>query len=182
MNHADHVRLLRDAVPAGGRWADLGSGGGAFTLALADCLGPQGEIYSIDKDAAALREQARIMHARFPEVRVHYLTADFTRPLHLPPSDGSAALLDGIVMANALHYVEPERKLPVVQALRASLQPGGRLVLVEYNVDRGNYWVPYPLSYPRWEALARQAGFTTTRLLARAPSSFLNEFYSAVSE
>jgi hypothetical protein len=36
---------LRDGVPEpGGVWADLGSGEGAFTLALADLLGPGGRI------------------------------------------------------------------------------------------------------------------------------------------
>ena len=41
----------------GGTWADFGSGTGAFTLALADLIGPQGSIYSVDKDRGSLREQ-----------------------------------------------------------------------------------------------------------------------------
>ncbi|MEO7001818.1 MAG: class I SAM-dependent methyltransferase, partial [Ktedonobacterales bacterium] len=86
MEHADHVRLLRNGVPnQGGVWADLGSGTGAFTLALADLLGPTAMIYSADRDRSALREQERAMQARFPSVTVHYLTADFTEPLELPP-------------------------------------------------------------------------------------------------
>src|SRR5690554_4106120 len=41
MNHQDHVNLLRPGVPAtGGVWADFGAGTGAFTLALAELLGP----------------------------------------------------------------------------------------------------------------------------------------------
>jgi precorrin-6B methylase 2 len=43
-------------LQAGGTWADLGSGGGAFTLALADLIGPQGVIYSMDRDRYALQE------------------------------------------------------------------------------------------------------------------------------
>ncbi|TMD25838.1 MAG: class I SAM-dependent methyltransferase, partial [Chloroflexi bacterium] len=51
MNHEDHVRLLRKGiVEPGGVWADFGSGAGAFTLALADLLGTEGSIYSVDKD------------------------------------------------------------------------------------------------------------------------------------
>ena len=51
MNHNDHVNLLRKGIPEkGGLWADLGSGTGAFTLALADLIGSTGHIYSIDKD------------------------------------------------------------------------------------------------------------------------------------
>ena len=37
MDHNDHVLLLAKGIPTqGGVWADLGSGAGAFTLALAD--------------------------------------------------------------------------------------------------------------------------------------------------
>ena len=51
MDHEDHVYLLRGGVPGvGGVWADLGSGRGAFTLALADLIGRTGHIYSVDKD------------------------------------------------------------------------------------------------------------------------------------
>ena len=173
MNHADHVRLLRDGVSApGGVWADLGSGGGAFTLALADLIGPSGEIYSIDKDGGALREQARLMQERFPAVKAHYRAADFTRPLDLPP-------LDGIVMANALHFLREKER--VVRSVRETLKTGGRLLLVEYNVDQGNLWVPHPIAYPAWEALARHCGFARTRQLATVPSRFLREIYSAES-
>jgi ubiquinone/menaquinone biosynthesis C-methylase UbiE len=173
MDHTDHVRLLRAGVPGpGGVWADFGSGTGAFTLALADLIGPSGHIYSVDVDETALREQKRALRARFPHVTVDYVVADFTGPLALPP-------LDGVVMANSLHFVR--EKSPVLQHLRGFLRPGGRFILVEYNADRGNAWVPYPLSYATWESLARRNGFTRTRLLATVSSRFLNEIYSAIS-
>src|SRR5579859_2029105 len=173
MNHEDHVRLLRGGVPGpGGVWADLGSGSGAFTLALADLIGPSGEIYSVDKDRGALREQEQTMRARFPETTVHYLTADFTQRLDLPP-------LDGVVMANSLHF--QRQKDALLQQVRNYLKPDGRLILVEYNADRGNMWVPYPLSYSVWEALARQNGFSKTTLLTTQPSRYLGEMFSALS-
>jgi SAM-dependent methyltransferase len=173
MNHYDHVRLIRDGVAgAGNVWADLGSGEGAFTLALADLLGAGGYVYSVDTDARALREQRAALQARFPAVTVEQRTADFTKPLELPP-------LDGVVMANSLHF--QRHKEPTLQQVRAMLKPGGRLVLVEYNADKGNWWVPYPLSYPTWEALAQANGFAQTRLLTTQPSRFLREIYSALS-
>jgi ubiquinone/menaquinone biosynthesis C-methylase UbiE len=172
MTHDDHVRLLRDGVAPGGVWADLGSGWGAFTLALADLLGSGARIYSVDKDVGALREQERAMRERFPDRAVTYLHADFTHPLDLSP-------LDGVVMANALHF--QRAKEGVLALIRGYLKPGGRLVLVEYNADRGNPWVPYPLSYVTWEALAQRSGFVETRLLAMVPSRFLREIYSALS-
>jgi len=173
MNHADHVHLLREGVHApDGLWADFGSGRGAFTLALADLLTPSGQIYSVDQDAAALRAQRQAVDARFPGITVHYRVADFTTPLDLPP-------LDGIVMANALHFVRD--KGPALDRIRGYLKDGGHLLIVEYDTDRGNQWVPFAFSYTTWERLARQQGFTATRRLHTVPSSFLGQFYSAVS-
>lgn len=172
MDHADHVALIRAGIDPGGVWADLGSGTGAFTLALADLLGPAGIIYSIDRDRASLREQQRRMRARFPDVEAHYQVADFTAPLDLPP-------LDGIVLANSLHF-QPDAG-PVVARLRDLLRPAGRLLVVEYDTDRGNRWVPYPLSFETWQTLAGQSGYEDTRLLASRPSRFLGAIYAALS-
>jgi SAM-dependent methyltransferase len=173
MQHEDHVALIEDGIDGrGGIWADFGSGSGAFTLALADLLGPESEIYSIDLDRRALRRQQDDLARRFPGTTVHPLVADFTEPLTLPP-------LDGIVMANSLHY--QREKDAVLRHVLGYLKPGGRLILIEYNADRGNHWVPYPLSYPTWEILAGRVGFTGTHLLATRPSRFLGEIYSALS-
>ena len=172
MNHNDHVFLLRKGVPEqGGTWADFGSGGGAFTLALADLIGPQGHIYSVDKDRGSLREQERALRSSFPNIAVEYIAADFTQRLQLPP-------LDGIVMANSLHFVR--KKDPVLQLINSYLRPGGRLLLVEYDTDHGNMWVPYPFSYGTWESLALQNSFVNTQFLARVPSRFFGGMYSAM--
>jgi ubiquinone/menaquinone biosynthesis C-methylase UbiE len=228
MNHADHVNLLRPAgLAPGGTWADLGAGSGAFTLALRELIGPEAEIYAVDKDRGRLDELEQAYRARFGDpARLHLLPADFTRPLA-----GSTALsaglppLDGIVMANSLHFFRD--KETVLRHVRTFLKPGGSLVpprgdalllpprgdalllpprgdallllpprgdalllpprgdalllLVEYNVDRGNPWVPRPLSFETFRALAPRAGFSEPRLLAKHPSRFLREFYSALA-
>lgn len=173
MNHADHVRLIRDGVLEGGRtWADLGSGEGAFTLALADLLGSTGLIYTVDRDGRAIQVQLRALREAFPSVGVTPLVADFTKPLELP-------MLDGIVMANSLHFVRD--KLAALRLIAGYLRPGGRLLLVEYGTDYGNQWVPFPMSFRTWATLAAQAGFRDTKQLASVPSRFLGSIYSAVS-
>jgi ubiquinone/menaquinone biosynthesis C-methylase UbiE len=176
MEHADHVRLLREGIPGpGGVWGDFGSGRGAFTLALAELVGPTSEIYSIDRDASALRYQERVLHDRFPRhpaANLHFLVADYTRRSDLP-------LLDGAVMANTLHF---QRQVDgALQLIQSYLRPGGRLILVEYNTDHGNPWVPYPFSYETWEKIARHNGLVGTRRLATYPSRFMREIYSAAS-
>lgn len=112
------------------------------------------------------------MRTRFPGTRVDYIDADFTQGLNLPP-------LDGVVMANSLHFVR--NKDAVLQLVRGYLKPEGRLLIVEYNADRGNMWVPYPFSYRSWEMLASKNGFSHTQLLTTVPSRFFGEIYSAVS-
>jgi ubiquinone/menaquinone biosynthesis C-methylase UbiE len=171
MEHEDHVSLLRPGVVPGD-WADLGSGWGAFTLALADLLGPGARIHSVDRDAGALRRQREAMERRFPDARVDYLQADFTKPLGLPQ-------LDGVVMANSLHFVRD--KGPVLARVGGLLKPSGRLILVEYDGDHGNQWVPYPLSYRTWERLAPNHGFGETTLLHRVPSRFFGAIYSSLT-
>lgn len=175
MQHADYVALLRGGVPnPGGTWADFGSGQGAYTLALAELIGPGSTLYSIDRDAGVLAAQAKQMASKFPQVQLHQITADFTLPLQpaLPP-------LDGLVMANALHVVPQHEKAAVVKLIKSYLKPGGRWLLVDYNADHGNSWVPYPLAYATWEALARECGFEQVRLVATRPDNFLKEVYSA---
>ncbi len=232
MKHPDHVALLRAAqLPAGGTWADFGAGSGAFTLALRELVGPQAQIYAIDKDAERLGELQREHARRFGSTAsLHVIASDFARSLDLPP-------LDGALMANSLHFFKdadapsglplrsasgtrrppppnestgtssstrlhahtrPRRecvgsgegregvasrrlgKLSLLALIRGYLKPNGTLLLVEYNVDSGNMWVPYPLSFETWRKLAPQAGFSEPRLLATHPSRFLREFYSAV--
>ena len=170
MDHADHVRLLTGGVTSGGTWADLGAGTGAFTLALAELVGPTGEVVAIDRDRGALRDLERALRPGGATVRT--MSADFTKPIELP-------LLDGIVMANSLHFVKD--KLPVLTLVRAMLKRSGRLLLVEYDADRGNTWVPHPMSFDTWRALADANGFSGTRKLASVPSRFLGRIFSAES-
>jgi ubiquinone/menaquinone biosynthesis C-methylase UbiE len=172
MDHADHVALIRDAVRPGETWLELGSGTGAFTLALADVLGPRGTIHSVDQDRGALKAQAAAVEAQFGAVRLDQRTADFTRPLGFSG-------MDGVLMANSLHFVRD--KAPVLALVRSYLAPGGRFVLVEYDADRGNHWVPHPISYTTWLAVAPAAGFNGARLLGRVPSRFLNAIYASVA-
>lgn len=54
-------------------------------------------------------------------------------------------------------------------------------VLVEYDTDRGNAWVPFPVSFRSWTSLAVEAGFRDTRRIASVRSRFLGSIYSVMS-
>jgi SAM-dependent methyltransferase len=187
MDHADHVALLRAGVGdgwpvvrserAGGDmrdgpvWADIGAGSGAFTLALGDLLGPGASVIAVDRDAGALRANARAMAGRFPATRLDLLVADLTVPLALPP-------LDGLVAANSLHFVPRDRQVAVLRMLAGHLRPGGRFVVVEYDADRGNPWVPHPFAGSSWLRMATDADLASPTVHERVPSRFLGAIYS----
>lgn len=174
MNHADHVRLIAPGVPenAGGLWADFGAGTGAFTLALRDVAGPDVEIIAIDRDAGDLRELQRDMERNFPGTLLETRAADFTRPLQLPP-------LDGILAANSLHYVRDQVSL--LRRWCSYLAPAGRLIVVEYDTDHGNHWVPHAISFETFAQIAQEAGFTAPQRIGIQPSRFLGSFFAGLA-
>jgi SAM-dependent methyltransferase len=175
MTHDDHVALLRPGLGGnlgqGGAWADLGAGSGAFTLALAVLLGLAARIHGVDRDARALRRLEREVGSRFP--RVSTLHADFTGDLSLPP-------LDGILMANSLHF-HPDACALLLHAARW-LKPAGRLILVEYDIETPNPWVPHPLPWACFPRSVECAGFTGARLLGTRPSRFHHRVYAAAAD
>ena len=174
MDHNDHVNLLRPAsLTPGGIWADLGSGNGAFTLALRELVGLDATIYAVDKDRSALRVLDDAYQSRFSTSRnLIPLNQDLSRLSDVPP-------LDGVVMANSLHFFKDKEK--ILRHVHGLLKPNGVILLVEYNVDSGNLWVPHPFSFETYRSLAPRAGFNEPRLLAKVPSRFLKEIYSAVA-
>jgi ubiquinone/menaquinone biosynthesis C-methylase UbiE len=172
MDHNDHVNLLRPAdIKPGGSWADLGAGSGAFTFATRELSGATASIYAVDKDRASLNELEQAYIARFGDSQnLNLIAGDFTRALDIPA-------LDGIVMANSLHFFKDKEK--ILRHVSSYLKPNGLLLIVEYNVDSGNPWVPYPFSFETYAKLAQHTNFSEPRLLAKVPSTFLREFYSA---
>lgn len=174
MDHADHVNLIRPAdLDKGGSWADLGAGSGVFTLALREVLGSVATIHAVDKDKSSLEELRREYQIRFGSTNnLHIHTTDFSKTADLQ-------LLDGVLAANSLHYFKDRVK--ILQHIRSFLKPNGKLIVIEYNVDSGNPWVPYPFSFNTFGKLTAQTGFSEPRLLAINPSHFLREFYSAMT-
>ena len=150
------------------RWADLGCGSGLFTRALATLLQPGSTLYAIDRQLAM----------RFPttanHVSIQPIKADFVKQ-DLPIRD-----LDGILMANSLHYVKDKSTL--VRNIRtANLRRQHALLIIEYDTDRPTpIWVPYPLSFMSLQTLFHADGYSTIIRLADRPSVYnRNAIYSA---
>lgn len=168
------VALIRDGVSApGGVWADLGAGTGNFTWALAELLGPSATIYALDRDARAIASQRARLRSDPPAATILPRQADVLHPLELPP-------LDGIMCANLLHFVSDQ--IGLLRRLGEHLRPGGRLLVVEYELSSPIPWAPYPLPFARFETLAQHAGFTApVRVGARRSPSSGRVMYAAVA-
>ena len=174
MQDRDAIALIRAAVTKpGGVWADLGAGSGVFTRALATLLGPTGTVYAVDSDPGSLRDLDLSAPAMAPGAMVRTIVGDFTGPLELPP-------LDGVLIANALHYVPYSDQPTVVRRVASLLTEAAPMVVVEYDRRHANQWVPYPITPAALTALARGAGLRTLTVLGTRPSRYSGTIYSAL--
>lgn len=165
------VALIRnDSLTAAGPqvWADLGCGSGFFTEALASLLPAASTIYAVDKSSPLPAKRAE------PDrVAIQPLRLDFVRD-ELP-----FAHLDGILLANSLHYVQAQ--LAFIQKAQRYLKPRHRFLIVEYDIERANPWVPYPLSYRALQRLFAQAGYQAMQKLhERSPVRGFDKMYAAL--
>ncbi|MBN2366838.1 MAG: class I SAM-dependent methyltransferase [Calditrichaeota bacterium] len=130
MNHQERIDFIREGIQTlSGNWADFGSGTGLFTHAIAEILDTRATIFSIDKSRSSLHKQEQKFNGMQNIPSIHFLYRDFTGSLSLPP-------LKGIIMANALHYIEAKAEL--ISKFLNYLKENGRFILVEYNIVRGN--------------------------------------------
>jgi len=178
MRASEAESLIAAAVhERGGTWADLGAGSGTFTLALAALLGPRGRVYAIDRDRYALDELRASARRRAGGAAIEVAIGDFTDPGSLPEME-----LDGVLLANALHFVSDARQADVLATIAAHLRPHGRVVLVEYEGRGPSRWVPYPVSLARFRTLAAEAGLSPPTALATRRSMFGGEMYAALAQ
>jgi ubiquinone/menaquinone biosynthesis C-methylase UbiE len=151
-------RLIETAVARAGIqvWADLGAGEGFFTKVLASLLPHGSLVYAIDKDS-------RVLAIKHDVIPVAPIVANFTTP------PDNLESLDGILVANALHYVRDKKSF--LDSWRKKLKANGQIIVVEYDTSRPNQWVPYPLSYTSLQNLGKQLNVDVV-LLGTAPSAY----------
>jgi trans-aconitate methyltransferase len=141
------THLIEKAIPKSGvqTWADLGAGSGLFTDALSRLLPKGSSIIAVDK------KKSEIEIAEGIDLTVK--TGDFVTT--------NFGNVDGVLMANSLHYVKDQRDF--FNSLKKVTK---RIVLVEYNTDTPNTWVPYPVSFNTLRSIM------DAKLLAETPSQY----------
>jgi hypothetical protein len=98
--------------------------------------------------------------------------ADFTRPLDVPA-------LDGVLLANALHFVTDNEQARVLARVANVVLQRGTVVVIEYDDRPPSRWVPFPVSMARLGDLARGANLTAPEISGRRRSDFGGTMYAA---
>ncbi|HEX5148646.1 MAG TPA: methyltransferase domain-containing protein [Candidatus Limnocylindrales bacterium] len=105
--------------------ADLGAGGGYFTVRLAHAVGPTGIVYAVDTDADMLFSVDEV---------ARYAGLANVRPTHAEP-DGPdlPEPVDLFFLCNAYHHIPDQRHY--FERLSQQLAPAGRVAIVESLAD-----------------------------------------------
>jgi SAM-dependent methyltransferase len=168
----DAIEMLADSeVSALGptTWADLGCGDGTFTLALAALLAAGSTIHAMDRDGSALQGIPSAHH----DVRIQIHRGDFTKQTW-PFAD-----LDGILMANSLHYVADQ--VTFIRACKERMKTKHRFLIVEYDTNDASRWVPNPVGQATLTAVFASAGYSSVRILRSRRSIYRRaSLYAAV--
>lgn len=159
MNISTAKSMLQPAISSTeGIWADIGAGTGTFTMALQEIL-TGGTIYASDKNPHALW---RLPKTNNVELIVH--EGDFHRPLDLPE-------LDGIIMANALHY--SPTPIQTLQNILQHLKAGGIFIFIEYELKQPRSpWIPYPIPYDAFEKMTSELNLSKPTMIKKVSSAY----------
>ena len=73
-------------------------------------------------------------------------------------------------MANSLHYVADQAAF--IRSCERRMTVPRRFLIVEYDTDEPNRWVPHPVSRKKLVSLFRDAGYSSVTMLGSRPSVF----------
>ena len=144
-------------IADGSRVADIGAGGGWFTVRLARRVGPNGIVYAQDVQPQMLEAiRRRVDREGLRNVRT--VRGDSVDP-HLQPGS-----VEAILIVDAYHEFR-ENGPALLKHLAVALAPGGRLGLVEYTRGDGGPGPPAEdrIDEARVVAEAQAAGLRLAR-------------------
>ena len=155
-------------IAAGSVVADLGAGGGWFTVRLARRVGPNGKVDAEDIQSQMISViERRVQREELPWVVTVLGTQVDTK---IPPST-----LDAALMVDA--YAEFEQPVALLRNIGRSLKPHGTLGIVNYKKDGGG---PGPPMEERVDAEKVIADARAAGLELRKRESFLRYQYMLI--
>jgi ubiquinone/menaquinone biosynthesis C-methylase UbiE len=123
---APDVALNALKIPRGAAVADIGAGSGYITMKLSERVGPAGRVYANDIQPQMLQ----MLGQRLTATHVNNVTL-VQGTLDDPRLDPASVDLE--LMVDVYHELSQPQAM--LRHLRASLKPGGRLVLLEYRKE-----------------------------------------------
>jgi len=142
--------------------ADIGAGTGYFSLRMARRVGPSGKIYANDIQPEML-EKLRANAQREKLANIETVLGSVADP-KLPQGK-----IDIVLLVDVYHeFSEPQQML---QHIRASLKPDGRLILLEYRKE--DPAVPirpeHKMSVPEVKAEVEAEGYKLDKVVETLP-------------
>ena len=160
---------------AGGTWADIGAGEGAFTLALADLLGPGGRIVAVDRDAARAPDERGPGAEAVPGHGPDDARRGPDRTAGTPRARRARRGQQPPLRPRASDRSRSSGPLPDTSGRAAGSSSSNTTPIAATRTSR------IPFSAASWRGLAAEAGLVETTAIGRVPSRFLGAIYSAVS-
>lgn len=129
--------------------ADLGAGGGYFSIKMAKVVGEKGMVYAVDIDT----ESTEYIKNYAKENGLNNVKVILATPHNSKLPQNS---LDLIFIRNTYHHFE--NRVTYFQKLAKTLKPGGRIAIIDYLPEKNNYsWHSTEVSIMIKEM--KQAGF-----------------------
>jgi ubiquinone/menaquinone biosynthesis C-methylase UbiE len=142
--------------------ADVGAGTGYMSLRLAKRVGPGGKVYANDLQPEMLR-RLRVNAARAGLTNIETVQGEEADP-KLPPGRMDLVLLVDV-------YHEFSRPREMIDKIRETLKPDGRLVLLEYRKEDPNVPIreEHKMSVAQVKAELEPQGFVLSKVIETLP-------------
>ncbi len=137
------------ALKAGMQVADLGAGGGYFTLRFARAVRREGKVYAVDVNAELLEIiKASVSRAGWNNVIFTHAREDDSM---LPENS-----VDLIFVRNVFHHLPDQEKY--FRNIKPKLKAGGRIAIIEYK--KGSYYSGHETPEETVIEVMKKAGYS----------------------
>ena len=123
----DHDKDFRTLIGAGRAVVEFGSGSSVKTPLLLGCIDPAAYV-PLDIAGDFLRASAKALSAKFPQLPVYPVEADFMRQVELPPEVADLPKL-GFFPGSTIGNMVARTAVDLLRTMRATLGEGSQLLI-----------------------------------------------------